>query len=619
MKQHLYIILYCLPFFVAHGLPIASDEDSTRTYNTQEMVITATRSTIQSQDSPSPVTILSTEDIQRTNGSSVADVLRSSESLFLKDQGPTASLKTLSFRGMGAEDILVLLDGTRINNFQNGQVDFSLIPMTDIDHIEVVRGGSSALYGADALGGIINIITRRPVDTLQMHADISEGSFDYQRYTFETRGRIDGLGLVFGVMHDQAHDDYPFNLQRIGMADTTERRTNSDFTRTQLYLNSDYSFDEQANMNLSIQRVKSNQGVPGPLPSLYPFRQDDDAITSVVVFHDNHFNGIVFSLNMGLTYDLEMAYSQTKTILETINPQFQWIASSWDRLIIGAEYTEGHLEGFFPDAVIKRLQRSAYVSNEMLFQRESLYLDRFSFYQSIRYDDLSEGTNATSPKIGLNVRILRDWDSRIRVSYGKNFRMPTFNDLYYPAPYGNPLLKPEHSDCYDIGLETAFDHSGMHQLSLTYFTIDTKDRILLNAAYFPENVPQVQSTGIEGRYEFRLPSNILMAFADVTFNNAIQKSSDSTDGKHLVNNPKEVCSFGTSLRMWSLNVNITESYTSERFTAEDESAWLPHYWLMDFNLSTVFALQHIRINLRAEVSNVFNNDYQILEGYPMPG
>jgi outer membrane receptor protein involved in Fe transport len=98
---------------------------------------------------------------------------------------------------------------------------------------------------------------------------------------------------------------------------------------------------------------------------------------------------------------------------------------------MGGEFIEGHLEGMLPDAVIKRIQRSAYVSNEMLFQSEAAIWDRLSLYQSIRYDVLSEGEAAFSPKVGFNVRVFRDWDTRLRASYGKNFRMPTFNDLIH--------------------------------------------------------------------------------------------------------------------------------------------------------------------------------------------
>ena len=618
MKQQFKILLCIVPMTLSYGMPSSTGEDSTRLYNAQEIVVTATRTAILQSDSPSPVNILTTQEVQRTNGSSVVDVLRSSEGIFLKDYGPTASLKTISFRGMAAEHILVLYDGTRLNNFQNGQVDFSLLPMGNIDRIEVVRGGNSALYGADALGGIINIISSRPSETMQIHADASLGSFDYRRYSLDARGRTQGVGLVFGIMHDQATDNYPFIFHRPGLVDTVQKRDGADFTRTQIYLNTDYSFDDQAAVTLSIQRVKSNQGAPGSLTFVSNLRQDDDAVTSVATLRDNHLDGLSFSMNMGITYDLQKYYSQTKTTLETINPQVQWIATSWDRFIVGGEFVEGNLEGMLPDAVIKRIQRSVYISNEMLFQRESESLDRISLYQSIRYDALSEGEEAYSPKVGINVRIIRAWDTRIRASYGKNFRMPTFNDLY-DVWLGNPALQPEHSECYDIGVETSLDHSGLHSVQITYFDITTRDRILPNAFYYPINIPRAQSTGIEGRYDLKFPNDELNAFADMAFNAASRQSMDSTNGKQLLYIPKAVCSFGISARVLGLYLNISEMYTSKRFITEDEFAWLPEYWLTDFNLSMIVVLNPLHLNLRTEVSNVFDADYQVLPGYPMPG
>jgi outer membrane cobalamin receptor len=610
MKQQFKALLYFVPMALSYGMPSGAGDDSTRTYRADEVVVTATRSNIQPKDSPSPVQVITTEDIQRTNGSSVADILRSSESIFVKDQGPTASLKTVSFRGMASEHILVLLDGTRINNFQNGSVDFSLLPMGNIDRIEVVRGGNSSLYGADALGGIINIISSRPSEILQAHSDVSLGSFNYQRYSLDVRGRIQGVGIVFGMMHDQATGDYPFIFHRVGLTDTTRRRDGSDFTRTQLYLNTDYSFDNRSNMTFSIQRVKSNQGVPGSLTFISAMRQDDDAVTTVASLHDNHLNNLSFSLNLGFTYGLQMYYSQTKTTLATVNPQIQWVVTPWDRVIVGVEFVEGHLDGMLP----------ATVSNEMLFQHESASLDRLSLFQSIRYDALSEGQESCSPKIGFNLRLVRDWDTRIRASYGKNFRMPTFNDLYSPWG-GNPALKPEHSECFDVGMETTLDRSGVHSLQLTYFNIDTKDRILLTHIgwnYFPINVSHAQSIGLEGRYDLRLYSDAVSAFTDVTINNAFRQSNDSTNGKQLLYIPKAVCSFGISAKIFSFQCNISQSYTSERFTTEDESVSLPDYWLTDLNISTVVPLNSLRLNFRVEISNVFDTDYQVLPDYPMP-
>jgi outer membrane cobalamin receptor len=196
--------------------------------------------------------------------------------------------------------------------------------------------------------------------------------------------------------------------------------------------------------------------------------------------------------------------------------------------------------------------------------------------------------------------------------------MPTFNDLY-DVWLGNPTLQPEHSESYDIGFETLLDQSGIHSVEMTYFDILTKDRILPNAFYFPENIPQAQSTGIEARYDLRLLQDGVNAFADLTFNEASRQSTDSTNGKQLMYIPKAVYSLGITARLLGFSFSLSEMYTSKRFMAADESAWLPEYWLTNVNLTTVLPLHSFRVDVRAEVSNLFDRDYQVLPGYPMPG
>lgn len=627
MKLYICLSLFWLPLTL--GRQVDAGEDSIRTYYAGDVVVTATRSSIQAKDSPSPVQVLTAQDIQRTNGNSIADVLRSSTSVFLKDRGPDASLKTISLRGAASEHILVLVDGVRMNNFQNGSVDFSLLPMQNIDRIEVVRGGSSALYGADALGGVINIITSRPTETMQIHAEASGGSFAYRRYVLEMRGRISGLGLVAGFMNDHAVGDYPFTYHKDDGVDVALTRTGADFNRTQFYLNSDYNLDTRSAITFSIQRVKMDQGVPGSLTFPSAGRQTDDAVIAIATVHDNHLHDCNLDLRLGYNYGFETYTLQMfpltyhyRTPLVTMNPQMQWIMNTWDRLIVGGEFVEGTLEGITSEGSVKRIQRSVYVSNEMFFQRESPLWDRLSLYQAIRYDDLSEGVSSFSPKLGFNVRLFRDWETRIRASYGKNFRMPTFNDLYDPF-LGNPLLKPEYSDCFDVGIEAALDRMGMHFVQLTYFDIDTRDRILPNAFYFPVNVHEAQSKGIEGRYDIRLLSNTLNAFADVTLNNAVRRNgngqADSTEGKQLLNIPKTVGSFGLFYQAFGMRLNVIHTITSKRYIAEDESKSLPGYSLTSINLSLSIPVKIIRLSLRAEASNIFDTEYEIVQGYPMPG
>lgn len=148
-----------------------------RTYTLPEYVVSATRWQINAQNLASSATVLTSADLAAKNGSSLADALAGIPGLFLKSYGGPGSVSTTSLRGMGAEHTLVLIDGQRYNNVRDGQVDFGVFLLQNIDRIEVLRGGYSSIYGADALGGIINIITRRSGKKSRANGEFSVGSY----------------------------------------------------------------------------------------------------------------------------------------------------------------------------------------------------------------------------------------------------------------------------------------------------------------------------------------------------------------------------------------------------------------------------------------------------------
>ena len=152
------MILWSAMPALAWGQDIQSD--SAKTYQAAEVVVTATRSSISEKDTPSPTEVLGTSEIHSANGVTVADALQMYTGVLLREYGAGASLATVSLRGSASEHVLVLIDGNRFTGFQNGLVDFSLLPLDNVSRIEVLHGGASALYGADAVGGVINVLTR---------------------------------------------------------------------------------------------------------------------------------------------------------------------------------------------------------------------------------------------------------------------------------------------------------------------------------------------------------------------------------------------------------------------------------------------------------------------------
>jgi vitamin B12 transporter len=635
MNRHFCSFLICLPLATAHG---GLSGDTARTYYADEVVVTATRTAILSADAPSPIQVLTAESIRQINGTTAADLLRTANGVTIKDYGTVGGIRNVAFRGLSTENVLLLVDGNPINDPEYGSVDLSLLPLDAIDRVEVSYGSSSALYGGNALGGVVNMITRRPSEDL--HARIREegGSFGSRRTAADLEGRVAGIGLLGGFSRETGVDNFPFLYHRLDDPDTTMFRNNADYRRTHLFLNGDYQPDKRVALNAAVQYVKFERGLPGPLSSPSNARQNDEVyrVSSGVDIHlagDLHIAlGGIYNHNNEIYRDPVEFFPTDLTYrnkVYSLHSQVEWLPAAWDRLVGGLEYSGSTLgvSGIsfgFPFLMTPvRVQRAAFISNEILLQGESEWLDRVSLYQTVRYDGYSDvKEQAYSPKFGVNVRISKRYDVRIRSSIGRNFRVPTLNDLYYPN-YSNPNLSPEHSTAFDAGIDGALDRSGRQTLELTYFNIASTGKIAYDANYVPYNVGKAENSGLEIRYNYHSPDNRIEAYLGFTFIDALKKNknyeTDSTYEKQLPYVPKSSGTIGFSFETELGRIGVNQSVASLRYTTADNSTALPAYVLTDISIAKKFPLSQIRLAVRCGVNNVFDIDYQVVQGYPMPG
>ncbi|HEY6951540.1 MAG TPA: TonB-dependent receptor, partial [Bacteroidota bacterium] len=588
-------------------------------------------SAISQVDAPSPTEVLDSMQLQEVNGSTIADALELSTGVLMKQYGAGASLKTASLRGSASEHVLILIDGNRYTGFQNGLVDLNLLPLDNVSRIEVLHGGASALYGADALGGVINIITRPANSDFHVDADGSAGSYDYRRYSTRLQGGVEGFGIAGGFSHERGQDNYPFILHRSNAADTGMVRTGADFSKEEMFINGNLAPDDQSAVSLSTQSILSSVGTPGPIFSPgdgIPARQDDRDINVMLGYRDQHVAGMQAELNSGFHYSLERYASPGydtyyKNRYFNVDPSTQIALTSNDRLMIGGEFAYGVLESFdFGDEVLRR-QYSMFISNEFVqdFGRE--VFDRLSLYQTLRFDDFSDAGSAWTPKLGLNFRVTRAGDVRFRASYGTSYRVPTFNDLYYPG-FSNPALRPEHSRSFDVGLLAGGSLYGVHSAELTYFSINTTDRIQLDpATYIPVNIGKTVSQGIESSYNGRMFNGLLEIVLNYTYTDTRKKNSslpgDSTYNRHLVFSPQNLFKGMLTVHFGPVTLSLWEVFTGLRYINDDNSKSLPAYWLGNATLAARTKMGEWRITVKGDISNLFDVNYLWFPGYPMPG
>jgi vitamin B12 transporter len=635
--RSLFGTIACSVLFLSNAA--AADADTAKTYHTNEVVVTATRTAIHPEDAPAQVRIVSTEDIQRINGTTTADIMTLVNGVSVSDYGATGGMKTITTRGLPASNVTILIDGNPINDQQNGLVDLSLLPLSSIDRIEFVSDGASALYGGNATGGVVNLITRKA--SQDMHISISGGlgSFAARSGAFELGGRFKDIGMIAGISQESGSDDFPFLYHRTNAADTTLYRTNADYTRTLAYWNGDYQPSNNISVNSFVHYVKFERGTPGSLswPDAHSRQSDETFRIALGVTYQIEENFLV-TINGSYNHTIEIfsgswGSSTYKNNQGLLNAQVEWRPLECDRVIGGAEYGENTLDvdgwGLSP----LRIQKSAYLSNEYTLQRESDWFDRFIFYQTLREDYFSDvKDDALSPKLGANIRLNKEYNVHIRGSWGKNFRVPTFNDWYY-ANNNNPNLRPERSTTFDGGVVGSLDRTGRQTLEITYFHIDATDKIVSQKitpfTSVPYNLGQAENSGLEVRYDYHSADDRFEAYAGFSFVDARKKDkiseTDSTYNKFLNGVPLSSGVLGLSFETAVGRISINETYTGLQyfdptFTNTNTNSYsLSAYTLTDVHFMERFSLSRYQITINASVKNIFDTDYQSYTDYPMPG
>ncbi len=627
------IIIISLLFFRA----LFGEEDSTIVYRLNDVVVTGTRSPVAVEKLSSTVQIADSVLIAQSNGTSIADVLSSISGVSLRNYGGTAALQSISLRGMGSDYSLILINGQRFTTFQTNTVDVGIFSLLDVDRIEVAAGGNSSLYGTDAVGGVVNIITKKPTGKTTGTFAGSVGSFGMNSYQFSGGGGNEQMSLLASVRNERGRNDYEFYFSD-GINRYKLQRMGSDYLLSNYSISARSMFDTLAVSMITLRYSNADRGQPDAVTSNYQNNlariNDKDLILNIVtdIELSNEWT-VSFPISI---YNKHQTYRNPNIITNgspvssfyennniSFTPLFQISMSSdhmlnagWDIAVASISSNEVHSA--------RREQFSGFISSQNIFHIPYEII----MYPSVRYDSFSDTEGALSPKIGINIGILDQPLLRFRSSYGKNYRVPTFNDLYWIGG-GNLSLKPEHSKNYDIGVIAGCnDEFASVLVEVNYFAINATDKIvwqpIAGNMWLPKNLQSVSSKGVEISAKVNILKNILTIQYHQNFVQAIKTSSDysgdETENKILAFVPQETSTFILGSSFSGISMNIIYSITGYRYeTANNNPRFiLPTFDKVDVNLSYGFTLHSMSVRFKIEANNIFNNDYQMISGYPMP-
>jgi vitamin B12 transporter len=579
------------------GLALAAGQDAA--LKLPETLISANRDVQQRDASSTASTVFTRADIERLQPASVSDLLRRVPGVQVTDNG-AGSLASLYIRGTKSAQSLLLVDGMRIASASSGDSNLQFLNVDQIERVEVLRGPRSAVYGADAIGGVVQIFTRRSAgEGLQPFVRMGYGSnaswrrsagisggdaqtrFSLAGSLDETDG-IDRTGPSYDA--DQDHDGY----------------RNKAFS---LSLSHSFSDSLEAGVNVLDQRGRTEFDNPFGRFDMTTFESvgqepySDFTLSSVSSYLDAQVNDLWSSrLEVGHSENREESLdklSDERGVFNTYRDSVNWLntlaLSDRHSLLLGGEWYEDQLNSNTAFAEQQRWNQAAFVQHRY----ES---EHFSTELGVRHDKNEQfgSENTWSGALTLPLNAAND----LVLSYSEGFRAPTFNDLYYPD-YSNPDLKPEHSKSYELQWRSQLAERTRLEASL--YRTDIEDAIASDQDFIPQNIAEARIHGFEANLQqelFGWQGQLGIAFVD---------PRDRDSGHTLNRRARRTLSLDLDRAFGAFAVGATWQLASSSYDDPDNQHELGGYGLLGLRGSWQASDE---LKLEAKIDNLLDKDYQ---------
>ncbi|GAA5173532.1 TonB-dependent vitamin B12 receptor [Niveibacterium umoris] len=458
--------------------PVAADS------RVETIVVTASRQPTRIMDTLADVTVIDREEIARAGSTSVAELLGRQPGLQFYATGGQGKSSGLIVRGASASQSLVLIDGLRVGSATAGGAALEQLALDDIDHIEIVRGPSSALYGADALGGVVQIFTRKAQSPFSADAFAGFGTYGTQEYAAGVAGKGEGLSASlrashmetsgFSAVSDPAKQPYLYDPDRDGY------RRDSISANFGWKIADGHALDVNALHTAGRSWYDAGAGFDAYV--------DAKVATYGAALRDRFAQNWNSTVRVGRTIDDNRDYSMWNpggVTFRTEQDQASWqndVKLGPGSVMLGAEWLRQHAlaEGSFDQS---RTINALFAGWSAQYGTQRVQLN-------LRRDDNSQFGAHTTGTVAWGWAFVEDW--RVRVSGGTAFRAPSFNDLYYPG-YANPNLKAEQGR----NIETALAwERGEANASLTAYRNRVSDQIALDETWTPQNIAHAELDGL---------------------------------------------------------------------------------------------------------------------------
>jgi len=527
----------------AEGVPEPSADG--KTFLLEPVIVTATRYPEHLKDIPAHSSLLNSSKLKNFHFFSLGEVLRDFTAGEVGFSGSLGQVQTLSLRGHSSSQVLFLLEGRRLNYLPNGIFNLSDLSLGNLEKVEIVRGPLSSLYGANALGGVVNLIPSLPLKR-SLSSSVLYGDDNTFISTLDFGSGIGNFRMNSGLERKQSQAD----------------RENSDYSALFFHSTLFYGLTSDTDLKLYLSTQDDDLGLPGPVPdpsniptfgnssvsSLFDHQKDknlslDLSFSSRTAGESSASKPAGRELSVRLFFDRRrMDYSTRYDFSGQVDETYSYLTKSLggfaqcsfllkerNRVTLGTDYSTDRLEAGRESFYVSSQTGSSSSWNPSstalgLWGNASWKLRRLTFLLGTRYDLPSNFEKTFSPNLGL-IYHLRD-DLSLKLNYGRAFRAPTFNDLYWPDG-GNEDLKPEKGESFEAGLV----FSGQ-RISSQVFLFQHKVKNLIswqplgeNGLWQPFNLDRSNSSGVEVELDYEVSDGLDCAL-NYSYNKGEEVKSD---------------------------------------------------------------------------------------------
>ncbi len=598
---------------IAHADPASFEAAAQSATDLDGVVVSATRTAIDIATARAPVEVIDRAEIERSQARSLPDLLQGRAGVSISNQGGAGKLTTVFLRGTESDHIVVLVDGIRIGSATSGLVALQNLPLALIQRVEIVRGPRSSLYGSEAIGGVIQIFTRRNGDGYapRMHVGgASHGAHEYG-VGFGGRGERSWFGADYAFQRTEGFnacdvaEPTPFSG---GCFIAAPEPDLDGYINHALALRAGIDLNDAWQLSALALRSEGENDFAGD------FTNRSETVQQVVggSAHWQPSDALQLELTAGRNVDasdqfkdgIDLGFFDTDRDSASLQGDFGF--GEQQLLSVGLDWLRDRVDGSTTYDERERSNRAAFAQYQGRFSAGTFGAQ--SLQASVRRDDTEQFGDHTTGSVAWGLDFADGW--RISAGYGTAFKAPTFNELYFPF-FGNPDLRPEESESAELGLAWANDR---FDIRLDAFETRVDDLITFDAALgLPNNIDRARMRGAELGLDTDLAQWQLAASLSWL-------DTESLTGFHARNELPRRAGHSARLALdrafGDFRVGITGIAAGARFDDVANTRRLPGYATLD--LRAEYALTDA-LTLQGRLANVFDRDYETASFYNQPG